>query len=233
MLGALAGFDSRDPSSSRERVPDYCAALGARLDGVRIGVASGHFQTHLESAVAAAFHAAVEMARRLGAHIHEVELPMAGMLGDFARILTMWEAFTLHAASLRREAHRYGPKARAHIASGGFFDGAAVGLAMQLRERWIDELSEVFRRVDVLLTPTLPYTAVSREAWVQAPPDTSWATRGFNLSGTPALTLPIGFDARGLPIGLQVAARAFDEGTMFRVAYALEQVGGGTVYDHP
>jgi aspartyl-tRNA(Asn)/glutamyl-tRNA(Gln) amidotransferase subunit A len=170
MLQAMAGFDPRDPSSSRAAVPDYLAALDGNLAGLRIGVGVGHFETDLEPAVARAFGNAVEVARGLGAHISFVELPMAGMLGSFARILTMWEAFALHAGHLRREAHAYGPKARAHIASGGFFDAADVSLALQLRERWIDELDRTFGAVDAILTPTLPFTAVSRAAWVQNPP---------------------------------------------------------------
>jgi aspartyl-tRNA(Asn)/glutamyl-tRNA(Gln) amidotransferase subunit A len=223
MLRSMAGHDPRDPSSSRESVPDYTAALDGNLAGLRIGVGIGHFQQNLEPAVASAFSAAVEVARGLGARIVSVELPMAAMLGTFARILTMWEAFGLHAANLRREGDSYGPKARCHITSGGLFDAADVSLAQQLRERWIAELASAFSGVDVILTPTLPFTAVTREAWVQDPPDTSWATRGFNLSGTPALTLPCGRDERGRPIGLQVAARAFEEATMFRVAHAIEQ----------
>jgi len=222
MLQAMAGHDPSDPTSARVAVPDFGAALRDDLDGVRVGVPLGHYREGLEPAVAAAFEASLEVLRSLGARVDDVALPSAGRLAPVAGILTMWEAFVLHAATLRSEGRRYGPKARAHIASGAFQSAADVGLAMQLRTRWAYELASAMSDVDVLVTPTLPFTALTRDAWVDAPPDTSWGTRAFNLSGRPAMTLPCGFDERGRPIGLQVTARAFDEHSMFRVAHAFE-----------
>lgn len=222
MLQAMAGHDPNDPTSVRVPVPAYGDALRDDLDGVRVGVPLGHYREGLETAVATAFEASLEVLRSLGARLVDVELPSAGRLAPVAGILTMWEAFVLHAATLRSEARRYGPKARAHIASGAFHSAADVGLAMQLRTRWAHEFASALCGVDVLVTPTLPFTALTRDAWVDAPPDTSWGTRAHNLSGQPAMTLPCGFDERGRPIGLQVAARAFDEHSMFRVAHAFE-----------
>lgn len=222
MLQAMAGHDPRDPSSARLPVPDYLASLRDDLVGVSLGVPLGHYREGLEHAVASAFEQALEVLRSLGARVVDVALPSSGRLAPVAGILSMWEAFVLHAATLRSEGRRYGPKARAHIASGAFHSGADLGLAMQLRTRWVHELTTALRDVDVLVTPTLPFTALTRDAWVDAPPDTSWGTRAFNLSGHPALTLPCGFDERGRPVALQVAARAFDEPTMLRVAHAFE-----------
>lgn len=135
----------------------------------------------------------------------------------------MWEAFTLHASHLRVESEAYGPKARAHISSGGFYGADEVGQALQLRSLWMREVAEAFRHVDVIVTPTLPFTSVTRDDWVARPPDTSWATRAFSLTGHPALTLPCGFDENGMPIGLQVVARHFQERTMFRVGHCYER----------
>jgi hypothetical protein len=135
----------------------------------------------------------------------------------------MWEAFGLHAATLRREGTAYGRKARAQHRSGGFHAAADVAHALQVRAGWAREVALAFAAVDVLVTPTLPFTAVGRDAWIAGPPDTSWATRAFSLTGHPALTLPCGFDRAGLPVGLQIAAHHFDEATMFRVGHAYEQ----------
>jgi len=223
MLQAMAGHDPRDPASSERAVPDFLSGLGDDLADVRVGVALDHYHDGLEPAVAEGFSVALDVLRGLGARIVPLHLPSAGRLAPIAGILSMWEAFVLHAATLRSEGRRYGPKARAHIASGAFHSGADVGEALQQRTRWCAEAATALADVDVLVTPTLPFTSVTRDAWVDAPPDTSWGTRAFNLSGQPALTLPCGADPDGRPIGLQVVARAFDEAMMFRVAHAFER----------
>src|SRR5690606_3298914 len=123
----------------------------------------------------------------------------------------------------RQEAHAYGPKARANIASGGFYGSDEVGQALQLRTLWAREVAAAFAQVDAIVTPTLPEPVVTRDDWVARPPDTSWATRAFSLTGHPALTLPCGFDGDGMPIGMQVAARHFEERTMFQVAHGFER----------
>lgn len=223
MLAAMAGHDPRDRTSHAEPVPTGWAAPPEGLDGVVVGVPAGHFATGLEPAVAEAYAQALLVLERLGAHLEEVALPSAGSIAPVGAVLSMWEGFTLHASNLRAEGREYGPKARAVISSGGFYGADEVGLALQLRSLWAEEVAEAFRRADVIVTPTLHVATVSRDEWIAGPPDTSWATRAFSLTGHPALTLPCGHDEEGMPIGLQVAARHFDEGTMFLVAMAYER----------
>lgn len=226
LLRSMAGRDPRDPTSAAAPVPDYPGALTDRLDGVRVGVPLEHYFDGLEPDVDRAVKAALALLEELGARLVPLSLPSAGDLAAAGSLLSMWEAFTLHAASLRREGRAYGPKARAYIASGGFHAAAEVAHALQLRAAWAREVAAAFELVDVVATPTLPFTAVTRVAWIVQPPDTSWATRGFSLTGHPALTQPCGFDALGRPIGLQLAARHFDETTMLRVAHAYERAAG-------
>ena len=223
LLAAMAGADPRDPTSDPRPVPDYAAALTERLDGVRVGMPVGYFFDGLEPDVDVAVRAALQVLEDLGARLVPVHLPSAGDLAAAGSLLSMWEAFGLHAATLRSEGGAYGRKARAHIASGAFHASADVAHALQLRASWAREVALAFAAVDVLVTPTLPFTAVGRDAWIAAPPDTSWATRAFSLTGHPALTLPCGFDGAGVPVALQIAARRFDEATMFRVGHAYEQ----------
>jgi len=230
LLGAMAGVDPLDPTSVAVPVPDFAAALSGpgadRLDGVRVGVPLEHFFDGLEPDVDGAIRAALRTLEGLGAQLRPISLPSAGDLAAAGSLLSMWEAFALHAASLRREGRAYGPKARAFIASGGLYAGAEVAQALQLRTLWAREVAAAFGEVDVVATPTLPFSAVTRVDWIVQPPDTSWATRAFSLTGHPALTQPCGFDALGRPIGLQLAARHFDEATLFRVAHAFERAGG-------
>ncbi|MGH2404770.1 MAG: amidase family protein, partial [bacterium] len=92
-----------------------------------------------------------------------------------------------------------------------------------IRQMWIQELDAVMQGVDVLVMPTLPYPAFTVETQQAGPPDSSWGTRQFNLSGHPAVSIPCGFTSAGLPVGMQIAAKAFDEAMLFRVAHAYEQ----------
>lgn len=224
MLEVMSGHDPRDPTSSEVPVGRYLDALRDDLRGVRLGVVLDHFPDHLEAAVEASFAAALDVLEDLGAELVRVRLPSAGTVAPAGNLLSMWEAFALHAASLRGEGRSYGPKARAHIASGAFHAGADVALAHQLRSRWAAECNVAMASVDALVTPTLPFTAVSRDAWIDAPPDTSWGTRQFNLSGHPALTIPCGVDEQGRSVALQVVAHHFAEATMLRVGHAFERV---------
>lgn len=223
MLNAMSGCDPLDSSTSHETVPDFTSSLRQGIKGLVLGVPEHYFFEGLEPAVAKATEAALKQLESLGAKLQVVRLPMAADLSAAANILVMGEAFSQHAARLREGAQGYGPKARRRICSGAFFSSAEFLQAAQIRTLWIRELGTVMRQVDALITPTLPFTAFSVETWEDNPPDTSWATRHFNFSGHPAMTVPCGFDEQGLPIGLQIVANAFDEATMFRVGHAYEQ----------
>lgn len=224
MLNAMSGYDPLDPSSSHEPVPDFTALLGRSIEGFKIGIPENHFFEGLEPNVATAMQGALKQFEVLGANLRAVHLPMAGELAAAANVLVMAEAFSQHADRLRKQALEYGPKARRRICSGAFFTTAEYMQAGQIRTLWLRELGQVLREIDALITPTLPFTAFTVETWDTAPPDTSWATRQFNLSGHPAMTIPCGFDTNGLPIGMQLITNAFDEATMFRIAHAYEQV---------
>jgi aspartyl-tRNA(Asn)/glutamyl-tRNA(Gln) amidotransferase subunit A len=223
MLSAMSGYDPLDPSSADEPVPDFSAALTPHLKGVVIGIPENYFFDDLTPAVAKAVNTALTKLSELGAELRAVRLPMAAALEPIGSLLVGAEAFSQHADRLRRHAPDYGPKARCRIAIGAFFTAAEYQQALQLRRLWISELEAVLQQVDALVTPTLPFTAFLVETQAKGPPDTSWGTRHFNLSGHPAMTVPCGFDQDGLPIGLQIAAKAFDEAMMFRVAHAYEQ----------
>lgn len=223
MLNAMAGFDSLDPTTSRRSVPDFTADLKRGIKGLRIGIPKQHFFDKLEPDVERAMNVALKDLEALGAELRPVNLPMAGELAAAANVLVMAEAYSQHAERLRKQASDYGPKARRRIATGAFYTAAEYQQAGQIRALWIQELRQVMQAVDALITPTLPFSACTLKAWEETPPDTSWATRHFNLSGQPALTLPCGFDGKGLPIGMQVVSKAFDEMMMFRIAHAYEQ----------
>jgi aspartyl-tRNA(Asn)/glutamyl-tRNA(Gln) amidotransferase subunit A len=116
----------------------------------------------------------------------------------------------------------YGPKARRQIDWGAYYSAPELLQAMQVCGLFNRPLAAAFAGIDALVMPTLPHTAYTRELQRSGPPDTSWGTRQFNLSHYPAMSIPWGFDGDGFPIGLEIAARPFDEAMMFRVGHAYE-----------
>ena len=161
----------------------------------------------------------------LGATLEPVDLPRARDAATAGSMLTMVEAFGQHVGRLRRQAGDYGVRTRRRIAAGAFYSTADYQAATEIRMLWTRDLGRVLRRVNALVTPTLAIPAFPVEVQLSeaGPPDTGWATRHFNLSGHPALTLPCGATAAGLPVGMQLAGRAFDESTLFRIAHAYEE----------
>src|SRR4029079_13114899 len=101
-------------------------------------------------------------------------------------IIVECEAYAQHADRLRRQAQDYGPRTRRQIAAGGFYSAPEYLEALQMREMFNRELASSFASIDAMITPTLPFTAYSREVQRAGPPDTSWGTRQFNFSGYPA-----------------------------------------------
>ncbi|MGQ0548752.1 MAG: amidase [Armatimonadota bacterium] len=223
LLNVMAGYDPRDPNSARVPVPDFTAGLDKGVKGLVLGVPPHHYFGGLEADVEAAIQRALRTLERLGSRLEPVALPHAGDLQPIYSVVIAAEAFGAHASRLRDRWSEYGPRSRRRIACGAFYSAAEYQQAAQLRQLWIQELDAVMRRIDALVMPTLPYPAFTLETQRAGPPDSSWGTRQFNLSGHPAVSIPCGFTSAGLPVGMQIAAKAFDEGMMFRVAHAYEQ----------
>ncbi len=223
LLGSMAGRDPLDPHTADVPVPDFAATLTERLDGVVLGVPEEHYFEHLEPLVEAAVRDAIGALEALGVTLRPVSIPLVGKLAGIGSIIVECEAFALHADRLRRVGRDYGPKARRQIGSGAYYSAPELLHAMQVRELFNRQLAAAFAGIDALVMPTLPHGPYTREVQRSGPPDTSWGTRQFNLSGYPAMSIPCGFDPDGFPVGLQIAARPFDEAMMFRVGHAYEQ----------
>jgi aspartyl-tRNA(Asn)/glutamyl-tRNA(Gln) amidotransferase subunit A len=225
LLTAMAGHDPFDPSSARAAVPDFTDGIDRGIQGLVLGVPQHHFFEGLDPEVDTRVQAALRQFEALGASLEPVDLPRARDVAAAQSLLTMVEAYGQHAGALRRHAASYGVRTRRRIASGAFYSTADYQTAQTIRTLWTQDLERAFRRVHVMVTPTLPFPSFPVEVQLaeSGPPDTAWGTRHFNFSGHPALSLPCGATAGGLPVGLQLAGRAFDEATLFRVAHTYEQ----------
>jgi aspartyl-tRNA(Asn)/glutamyl-tRNA(Gln) amidotransferase subunit A len=232
VLNVLAGYDPEDPACQAQPTSDYTRALSQTIKGMRLGVCRNHFFERNQPDVERAVEQAISDLATHGATVHEFEIPLLayGLGAIFAIELASSTAY--HDVSLRagRTPH-YQPDVRTLVEIGRFVTGADYLKAEQYRTLLMEEYRRVFEDVDVVLGPTTPITAWNIGDWTvdvggkeESVLAASWRfTYPYNLTGLPAISVPCGFDAQGLPIGLQIAAKPFDEVTLLRVAHAYER----------
>ena len=231
-LGAIAGHDPRDRYTWDAPVPDYRAALGGDLKGARVGVVTDHLDDrHLtDPEVKEAILKAASVMGDLGASVEEFSMPLAAESGTVARIIMAMEPAFDHRGWVRERLQEYGHEAKMLLLLGSLIPAQAYYKAQKLRSMVRRNLMQSMERYDVLALPTYGKTAplikddvviTSKKMAVSEQP--YLVRRIFNLSNVPAISIPCGFDSGGLPIGLQIGGRAFDEATVLRVAHAYEQ----------
>ena len=230
LLAAIAGYDPADFSSVPMPVPDYAARLQADLAGVRIGVLRPYFFDLLDPEVRVAVEAAIAVLAGLGADVRDVHVPL---LGDGAVGLGPWttsEASVYHHEAVQARPGDFGRDVLENL-SGGPSDGRTLIEGLQANRALAERMRQALVNVDVLVTPTLPIVAPRRgEETIDVDGEQLNFRRAFvrcvapfNASHLPALSVPCGFSAAGLPIGLQIVGRPFDELSVLRVGHAYER----------
>ena len=215
---------------ARAFAPDFTSELGAGLRGLRVGVPRAYFFARLDDELAAGVERALEKLRALGADVREVEIAgvEAGLAAAFGIVLA--EAQAIHARSLRTRRADFGADVLA-LLSAPTPDAERLLQALRARDALSSAMREALESVDLLATPTTPIPAARigqenvRYGGVEEPVLNAMirCTAPFNASGLPALSLPCGFTRAGLPIGLQIVGRPFDEVTVLRAGHAYEQ----------
>jgi aspartyl-tRNA(Asn)/glutamyl-tRNA(Gln) amidotransferase subunit A len=229
VLNAIAGYDPRDDSSSREPVKDYVPAERAQIDGVRIGVPENFYLERADPDVVAAVRSAAQTAAYLRAQLVPVKVPDIAALNTVGRIILLVEAAACMERFLDRRAD-FGADVLALLDQGGLVAGTDYVNAQRMRRVLRDEFRVLFRSIDCLFTPTVPIGApkigqttidiCGREEDVRLA--STKFLRGINVLGWPALSVPCGLTSGGLPIGLQILGRPFEEDLILRVGAALE-----------
>ena len=242
-LQAMAGFDPADPATSRLPVPDFSAGLGRGVEGLRIGVLADAPFAPLQGAVADSFGGAVDVLRSLGAELPPLRIPELDrtLATEFAIVGP--EAAAYHRRLLRDRPEAISPGIRHLFTIGTLVPSSYYLTGLQARSVIRDGLRAAFENhnLDAVVTPTLPATAAPAgdeqlecggvvedvtAAYVRT-------TAPFNLSGQPALSVPCGFDKEGLPAGLQIAGRPFDEATVLQIGAAYESATDWTARRPP
>ena len=231
MLNALAGYDPLDPSSSDVPTPDYLKALKRPIRGMAIGIPKERLLHGYHSDVLRAFEGALALLTKMGARVREIEIPASAQAMDQAqRVVRIVEAACYHESFLASRADRYAKDShdvdirspRRDMEAGMMITGVQYLRAQRVKALSVREMSALFSRFDVFLSPGRPAPAGEPVAVEQD------FSRMFNCSGFPALALPAGFSTSppGLPVGLQIAAGPFQEEKIYAVAHAYESATG-------
>jgi aspartyl-tRNA(Asn)/glutamyl-tRNA(Gln) amidotransferase subunit A len=234
LLQAIAGYDPKDPLTSRAPVPDYARALGDGVRGLRIGIIRElTFGADTEPEVRDAVVAAARKLETLGAATEEVSLRLVPLAGAIFMALADADGAGVHHRWLRTRAADYDQGTRRRLLTASLIPSAIQQRAARARALLRAEMLDLLARHDVLLCPTAhqaaPPIAAARaaittrhEAAGRFFTRRSYVTPAA-LAGTPAIAVPCGFTRSGLPISVQLIARRFDEATLLRVAHAYEQ----------
>ncbi len=227
MLQALAGYDPKDPTTSKAPVPDYSSSLTENIKGVTIGVPRHFFfnaETDVNPEVAAVVERGLTVLEGLGANLVEVTIPSLPYVRAANSVIMLAEAYAFHEKNLKSRPQDFGEMVRARFRIGGLFSASDYVQAQRCRKLVKRDFSEVLKKVDLLVSPTMTQPAPAFEGF-----DATSTVRGasftapYNLTGLPAISVPCGFTAAGLPVGMQLAGKPFDEPGVIRAAYAYQQ----------
>jgi aspartyl-tRNA(Asn)/glutamyl-tRNA(Gln) amidotransferase subunit A len=254
MLGVMAGFDPKDSTSVDCPVPDYLAALGQSVKGMKIGLPKEYRLDGMNAEVSAVWDRGAEMLRAAGAEVIEVSLPHtkyglptyyiiapAEASSNLARydgvrfgrraagenLIAMYE--NTRGAGFGREVRRR-ILIGTYVLSAGYYDAYYLK-AQKVRRKIRNDFLEAFKRCDAILTPAAPTPAFAIGEKTDDPVQMYLEdvfTVILNLAGLPGLCVPMALSQGGLPIGLQLIGRAFDESTLFKLGAALEKEAGFT-----
>ena len=229
-LRAIAGHDPKDGHTSNAPVPDYQAALGGGIDGLKIGVVTEQMGSDLVDAdVRNVVGRAITVLGELGATVEEVSLPLSTTAGPISGALLAVEPANNHAKWVRDNLSDYGHDVRILLQTGSVMPASYYNKALKIRELIRRQVLEALGNYDALVFPT---SGRGAQPVQDDPPVTSketssrlpfLLTRLFNLASCPAMSVPCGFDDRGMPVGLQIGGKPFSEETLFRIGYAYEQ----------
>jgi aspartyl-tRNA(Asn)/glutamyl-tRNA(Gln) amidotransferase subunit A len=233
LLGLIAGRDPLDPTSSPNPIEDFRDALRKPLRRFRLGRPREHFWERLDPEVRRLAEAAVRDMEKRGAAVREVSLPHLKESLDAATEISLAEALHVHEAAgyFPARAADYGEEVRQRIDSGGKVPATRYLAGFDVRKKLLAEFDAAFQDVDAIVAPTVPVPAplIGAESvqidGVQTGvrPAIVGHSRPANFTGLPAISIPCGYTRDGLPVGLQIIGRAFDEAMILRIAFSYER----------
>ena len=235
VLQAIAGYDPLDPSTVPVPVPNYSANLGKDLKGLKMGIPTDYYFDLVDSEVEATVRRAINALEELGVEAKEVALPSMQYAGAL-RIAALADSIVTHEPYIEKGRNDYGPTVLYRTLAGQFVLGRDYSKALKVQRIIKEEYARVLQDVDFLVTPSSPVAAwridsdtisLNGETYPARGPGSGMSSRctsPSNATGLPAMSIPCGFTQAGLPIGLQLIGRAFEELLLFQVAHGYEAV---------
>jgi aspartyl-tRNA(Asn)/glutamyl-tRNA(Gln) amidotransferase subunit A len=236
LLNALAGYDPKDPYSTNRPPEDFARDVRRGVQGGVVGVPQDFYFEHVEDEVGERLREAIEVFRSLGAGVWVVGIPHLWETLKAQRLTLAADAYAIHEERLKSAPERFDEEVRERLLDGERLRAYRYANAQQRKLRSRDEFSEVLGQADVLLTPTIPITATlidQRDVNIGGYEESvrSAVTRltgPTNLNGFPSLSVPCGYTASRLPVGMQLIGRPFDEATLYRFGHAYEAAVTGS-----
>jgi aspartyl-tRNA(Asn)/glutamyl-tRNA(Gln) amidotransferase subunit A len=236
LFHAIAGHDPADPTGAAHATPDCLTDLKAGLKGLRIGLIE-HF--YKEDAAAdpeqvRAIEQAVAVLRELGASVKTIRLSPLSLWTDCNRTIHQAESYAIHERDVQERPEDYAELTRKRLLPGAFVSAAKYIRAQQLRAALCREFSDAMRDLDAVVTLSslwLPCRIEDPDAIARTYDQQCRLV--FNVTGTPAISVPTGRTADGIPLAMQIAGRAFDEPTVYRVAQAYCEAAGVCIGTDP
>ncbi len=251
LLNVMAGYDAKDSTSVKMDVPDFTKVLGQSVKGLKVGIPAEYRPAGLNPEIAAYWDKGIEMLKNAGAEIVDISLPHTKYALAVYYIIAPAEASSnlarydglryglrvpgehLDDMYVNTRTAGFGTEVKrrvmigTYVLSAGYYDAYYLK-AQKVRRLIRDDFMRAFERCDVILTPTAPSAAFAiGDKSMTDDPINMWLNDVFtvsvNLAGLPAMSLPIGLSGDGLPLGLQVIGRAFDEETVFKTAAVIEK----------
>src|SRR6478672_6368719 len=231
LLGLMAGADAQDPTAVAGPVPDYMAAAREPVKGLKVGVLSAFYVDDLDPEVARILDETVAALKREGADIVQVELPDQRQLTASCQLVLAVEAAAFHKRWLIERPQDYGPQVLMRLQNGLAIPGVIYLEAMRWRGPALAAHLAAVAGTDAVIAPVAPVPAPTlAESDVGNSPDAEAViqritkfTRPINYLGLPSLSIPTGFTKTGLPVGMQIIGRSFDEGMLLRIGAAFQR----------
>lgn len=232
LLNSLVGYDSNDPNSVQSETEDFTRFIGKGIEGMKIGVPSTFYFDDMNGEVRQVIDQTIDALRELGAIIIPVTLTNLDDFTEAHRNILRSEAYAVHEQHLTNYPDQWDVEVKERLLTAHDTKGYEYAQALQTRQLAKEVFNKALEEVDVLFTPTLPILPPKindRHVDIEkyAGQHIRWSiiklTAPTNLNGFPSLSLPCGFSSEGMPIGAQFIGREYDEATVYRFGYALEQ----------
>ena len=225
MLQVMSGYDELDPASIKTPVDDFSSHIKDGVSGLKIGLAVGSYIAEADSEVLEAVGKAAQILKEQGATIIEVNTDFLKEAALANGIMTQADGAAFHRERMKEHPDWFGADVRLRLETGAAFTSSEYSLARRTQAKVKRQCELLFEEYDALVLPTTPIPApvLDGENAIERARQLTRFTAPFNLSGLPAISVPCGLTTEGLPIGLQIVSRAWNEARVLRAGYAFQE----------